>query len=150
MNKRGKKGVVDIDIFSNPAILRDFFVSPLDRRNFDSSCFFHDLNYNSTGLPITVLVFCSPSFVKMPGYSHWATRLCFENKSIFIHICFFNPLLINLRLKLDTCNFEGVKWSKWSLVCQNDWNWICVNQADSKKISQNFRIKQILTDLVLF
>ena len=52
------------------------------------------------------------SFVKMLRCSHWATRICFENKSVFIHICFFNPLLINLRLKLYTCNFEGVKWVK--------------------------------------
>ena len=83
----------------------------------------------------------------MPQYSHWATRICFENKSsVFIYIHFFNPSLIISRLKLNTCNFEEVQMYEWRLVCQNDWNRIYVDQADSKQISHNFRIKQILTD----
>ena len=36
-------------------------------------------------------------------------------------------------------NFEGVKWSEWSLVCQNNWNWICVDQTERKLIYLNFR-----------
>ena len=57
----------------------------------------------------------------MPRYVHWAPY-----PSQFMFTSFFNHLLINLWLKLDTCNFEEVEWSDWS---QNDWNRIVIKST---------------------
>ena len=66
------------------------------------SCLFSELN-----LPVLYIPCIKETESRLPDY-------VLKISCFFIHICFFKPLLIISRLKLDTCNFEEVPMYEWS------------------------------------